>query len=90
MRNYILPLLIICAILFASFTPLLVPAAAAQGSNPEMVNIPGTHQDELGCSGDWQPDCEDTQLTYDPEDDVTDLSAEGAHRGLGTGRIKGA
>ena len=70
MRNYILPLLIICAILFASFTPLLVPAAAAQGSNPQMVNIPGTHQDELGCSGDWQPDCEDTQLTYDPEDDV--------------------
>ena len=35
-----------------------------------MVNIPGTHQDELGCSGEWQPDCESTQLTYDIEDDV--------------------
>ena len=32
---------------------------------PELVVIPGTLQDELGCAGDWQPDCETTALTYD-------------------------
>jgi len=38
--------------------------------NPDTVNIPGTHQDELGCPGEWQPDCVNTMLTYDLEDDV--------------------
>jgi pullulanase len=70
MRKNILNILVICATLFASFSPVLVPVAQAQGSNPDMVNIPGTHQDELGCSGEWQPDCENTKLTYDIEDDV--------------------
>ena len=70
MRNKLLNILIICATVFASFSPAFVPVAQAQGSIPEMVNIPGTHQDELGCSGEWQPDCENTQLTYDIEDDV--------------------
>jgi pullulanase-type alpha-1,6-glucosidase len=70
MRKYILPVLTIYAILFASFSPVLTPAARAQGSEPDSVNIPGTHQDELGCSGEWQPDCEVTELIYDAEDDV--------------------
>ena len=70
MRKNILNILVICATLFASFSPAFAPVAQAQGSNPEMVNIPGTHQDELGCSGEWQPDCENTQLTYDIEDDI--------------------
>jgi pullulanase-type alpha-1,6-glucosidase len=43
------------------------PAALPQ---PDKVVIPGTHQSELGCSGDWQPDCDLTALTYDAEDDV--------------------
>ena len=49
---------------------LVCSAVEAQGSTPEMVNIPGTHQDELGCPGEWQPACENTLLTYDIEDDV--------------------
>ncbi|MEW6285104.1 MAG: extracellular solute-binding protein [Chloroflexota bacterium] len=28
-----------------------------------MVNIPGSYQDEAGCSGDWQPDCAATAMT---------------------------
>ena len=70
MRKHIPTLLLIYAILFASFSPVFVPAAVAQGANPETVNIPGTHQDELGCTGEWQPDCENTKLTYDMEDDI--------------------
>ena len=34
------------------------------------VTITGSLQDELGCPGDWQPDCADTHLVYDSEDDV--------------------
>lgn len=46
------------------------PASAQDTPPPETVAIPGTLQSELGCSGDWQPDCDKTFLTYDAEDDV--------------------
>lgn len=32
---------------------------------PELVVIPGSLQDELGCAGDWDPACENTALAYD-------------------------
>jgi len=71
MRKNISSIIAICAILLASFSPLFVSVAQAQTpSNPDSVNIPGTHQDELGCPGDWQPECENTMLVYDEEDDV--------------------
>ena len=38
--------------------------------NPDYVTIPGTIQSQLGCPGDWQPDCEATFLTLDEDDDV--------------------
>src|SRR5436190_9308217 len=28
------------------------------------VFIPGTFQSELGCTGDWSPDCDNTALVY--------------------------
>ncbi len=34
------------------------------------VTLVGSLQDELGCPGDWQPDCAATYLNYDAEDDV--------------------
>lgn len=37
---------------------------------PDQVVIPGTIQSVLGCSGDWQPECEVTALTFDEEDQV--------------------
>ncbi|MCA9914337.1 MAG: hypothetical protein KC496_13370, partial [Anaerolineae bacterium] len=39
-------------------------AAPAEATVPELVNIPGTIQPELGCPGEWAPDCEATLLTY--------------------------
>ncbi|MEP7135657.1 MAG: pullulanase-type alpha-1,6-glucosidase [Chloroflexota bacterium] len=64
-------ILMICAIWLASFSPLFASTAQAQSTpNPDSVNIPGTHQDELGCPGDWQPDCTNTLLTYNTEDGV--------------------
>jgi glycosidase len=47
------------------------PAAqAAPASAPTSVTIAGDLQSELGCPGDWQPDCAATHLTYDASDDV--------------------
>jgi glycosidase len=52
---------------------LLTPVTGLQASHtpdPSSVTIFGSLQNELGCSGDWQPDCADTHLTYDAEDGV--------------------
>ena len=46
------------------------PALGAHTANPTAVGIPGSYQSEAGCSGDWQPDCAATKLTYDATDDV--------------------
>jgi pullulanase-type alpha-1,6-glucosidase len=40
-----------------------LPAAAVP--QPDLVVTPGTIQSQLGCSGDWQPDCTETALVYD-------------------------
>ncbi len=60
-------------LIFVMLAGVFLPQAvvrAQETSQPDKVGIPGTHQDELGCPGEWQPDCEKTLLTYDPEDDV--------------------
>ncbi|HSG42438.1 MAG TPA: pullulanase-type alpha-1,6-glucosidase [Anaerolineales bacterium] len=70
MRKTIQNITLLITILITSFSPSLALSTLAQDSIPEIVNIPGTHQDELGCPGEWMPDCEDTLLTYNSEDDV--------------------
>ena len=71
MRKNILHILVICAILAASFSSVFASAVQAQSTpKPVSVTIAGTLQDELGCSGEWQPACENTMLKYDAEDDV--------------------
>ena len=37
---------------------------------PANVSVPGDHNSEMGCTGDWQPDCDQAQLALDPKDDV--------------------
>jgi hypothetical protein len=37
-------------------------AAVGQLEEPSSVTIAGSMQSELGCPGDWQPDCTATQL----------------------------
>ncbi|WP_434597916.1 pullulanase X25 domain-containing protein [Streptomyces sp. A5-4] len=43
----------------------LVPAlsAPAQAAAPTAVSVPGTFNSEIGCPGDWSPDCSQAQLT---------------------------
>jgi glycosidase len=45
-------------------------AIASHTSAPSAVTIAGSLQSELGCSGDWQPDCAATHLVFDSADDV--------------------
>jgi pullulanase len=45
----------------------LPPPTVAQ---PDLAVIPGTIQSVLGCSGDWQPDCQATALVFDEDDQL--------------------
>ncbi len=45
-------------------------ASGPAGANPVSVTIAGSLQSELGCPGDWMPDCDLTDLTLDSEDNV--------------------
>lgn len=52
---------------------LLLSAAGARASDtptPQIVAIAGTFQTQLECSGNWNTDCQETYLTYDPVDDL--------------------
>jgi hypothetical protein len=39
-------------------------------SGPTAVSVPGDHNSEMGCAGDWAPDCTHAQLTLDPHEQV--------------------
>lgn len=58
----------------ARTSKLLVIGLASLVSSHAMatssVALVGNLQSELGCPGDWQPDCAATELTYDAGDDV--------------------
>lgn len=67
------------ALMLFSLLAGLLPAGGAvwaqeAPAQPEFVGLPGTHQSELGCSGDWQPECEQTALVYDAEDGIWQAS----------------
>jgi hypothetical protein len=50
-----------------------VQAATLQADHtpdPSVVTAAGDLQEELGCPGDWQPDCAATYLGFDADDDV--------------------
>jgi glycosidase len=71
LRRTLVPVLI--AVVAASTTGLIgtVPRAAAE---PTSVTIAGSLQEELGCPGDWQPECAATHLTFDADDGVWQAS----------------
>jgi len=59
---------------YDSATHVLTIAPAPVAGQPNAVTIAGDLQSELGCSGDWQPDCTATHLTYDANDTVWQAS----------------
>ena len=37
-------------------------------TQPAAVSVPGSHNSEMGCPGDWQPDCAQAQMSLDADD----------------------
>ncbi len=56
--------------ILASLLMVTSLAVVAQTDQPSMVVIPGTIQSALGCTGDWQTDCEATALTFSEKDQL--------------------
>ena len=52
------------------------PAPAGGGGGvgpveqPDNVAVAGSHNSEMGCPGDWLPDCDQAQLTLDAKDQI--------------------
>ena len=67
LRNLLMLVTLLALLMPAGVSPL---AQASHTPNPANVSIPGSLQSELGCPGDWQPECATTQLTYEAGDDV--------------------
>ncbi|GAA5185848.1 pullulanase-type alpha-1,6-glucosidase [Rugosimonospora acidiphila] len=61
---------------------LLVPlgftgtATAATGDQPDAVAVAGDFDSELGCAGDWAPDCDQAQLGPRAVDGVWELTVD--------------
>jgi len=66
----ILIILLILSFLLAAQPATLAPVRADHTLDPVSVTIAGSLQSELGCPGDWQPECAATHLGYDAADDV--------------------
>lgn len=43
---------------------------------PKAVSVPGSHNSEMGCAGDWEPACQQAQMSLDPTDQIWKLSAD--------------
>ena len=67
-KRYFISCLSILILISGVISP--TPAFADHTTDPTSVTIAGSLQQELGCSGDWQPDCAVTHLTDDANDDV--------------------
>ena len=65
-----LPLLAAAVLLASPLVWLAQPTMALAAAQPASVTLVGDFQSELGCPGDFQPDCAATQLSYDATDDV--------------------
>ncbi|HYO63782.1 MAG TPA: alpha-amylase family glycosyl hydrolase [Pyrinomonadaceae bacterium] len=63
-------LAVFCLAACALLLPFDFTATASHTPNPTSVTVAGSLQSELGCAGDWQPECGATHLSYDAGDDV--------------------
>src|SRR5262245_12818853 len=59
------------ALLLAGLLPAsAAPVLASHTPTPASVTVAGNLQSELGCPGDWQPDCATTHLTHEAADGI--------------------
>ncbi len=58
------------AVVVLAVAGVIALARAQNTPLPQSVTIAGTVQSALGCSGDWQPECENTFLVYSAANDL--------------------
>ena len=89
-RTALLNVLLVLTLLVSAFGGVVAPATAFavapqtvaarpsmdHTTNPAGVAVVGDLQDELGCPGDWQPECADTKMAYSAEFDLWTFSAD--------------
>ena len=63
---------IVAGVLAVALTVTVTPSAgrADHTADPASVAVVGSLQSELGCSGDWQPECAASELAFDVDDGV--------------------
>ena len=66
----VLACLAACTAALTVVTTVSQQAAADHTPQPTAVSVPGAHNSEMGCAGDWQPECPQAQLTRDAMDGV--------------------
>jgi glycosidase len=71
-RARVLGTLVLLGLMLQGIPAALTPgtALADHTPNPTSLTVAGSLQSELGCGGDWQPECAASHLTYDSSDDV--------------------
>src|SRR5262245_43428565 len=65
-RRPALPAVTLSALVLPGLAVPLTGSASASAADPRTATLVGSLQSELGCSGDWQPDCTATDLTPQP------------------------
>ncbi|MFZ0546399.1 MAG: pullulanase-type alpha-1,6-glucosidase [Candidatus Promineifilaceae bacterium] len=61
---------LVIVLILVSAVSSIVQAQTPDLPPPQTVTIAGTLQPQLGCSGEWNTTCEQTMLTYDPDNDI--------------------
>ncbi len=71
-RRSVVHLLLTLAVVLSSLLSAFVPQPLAANHTPVPTGaaVVGSLQSELGCPGDWQPECANTDLVYAADDDV--------------------
>ncbi len=69
-KKSLLLLLLLVVIASFAFIANAQSDAVEMTASPESVTLAGSFQVLLGCTEEWQPACEATQLTYNGEDDL--------------------
>src|SRR5205823_4062056 len=69
LRLWRVRLAVLAAVLVTAGLLVVAPASAVD-PQPNAVSVPGSFGAQIGCPGDWQPDCAQLQMTRRGNDDV--------------------
>lgn len=75
LMRVVLPIVALLALFFVLSPNVSTdPVDAQDVEQPETVSVPGSFNDLVGCEGQWLPDCDAVQMTFDEEDQLWQIS----------------